>query len=87
MSQKTKNKHKITEKSCENNFTGEISVLANDLMFDIWWWEGIGTVVVFDDKFTPDGNGTETTKLTDVAGWCGWCGWSKCSKKQWTFQF
>ena len=52
-------------------FTGERSELANDFMFEIWWCDGIDGALVFDNgKFTPDDNGTDTTKLTDVAGWC-----------------
>lgn len=38
-------------------------------MFVIWWWPVIDAVVVCGGKFTPVGNGTETTKLpTDDDG-------------------
>lgn len=76
-------------KKCSNHatiFTGERSELANDFMFEIWWCVGIDGAFVFDDgKFTPDDNGTDTTKLTDVAGWCTLSEWfhmqTKCQFK------
>lgn len=61
-----KRKSKIAPKSNTQmlwrKLTDDSSELANDLIFG--WWDG--GVLVFG------GNGTETTKLTDAAGW--WTG-------------
>lgn len=51
------------------------SEFGNDLILEIWWWDG--AVLVCDGKFTPDDNGTDTTKLTDVDGWCDWSAQNK----------
>lgn len=67
------------------------SALLNDLIFVIWWWPAIDAVLVCDGKFTPDDNGTETTKLptdddgcNDGSEWISKLLFKKCSLQSWT---